>query len=401
MASSKNQDQVSVEVQDGPPAQIESEPTGINDSNEQDPFKHMLMAMNKNMGQMTGLLERIVNRQQGQDQGGKQCSKKRLRPSSTAVQAHADLSDQSESDNENFDYRPPAKKGRKDQPDEDELSLHASDDGDEQDSLDVDRNDLLGEACEEQNEIDESDVLLKEFESLYENENSVTDNVSQKLADIANKRWENKLEADKLKKIFNKHKRPANCNDAKPIKVNPSIWRKMGQDKKHIDLKISNLQQTLQKIYFINVQVANTILNAKQGQFPVDIKNSLGNMIDSLALLGHTAHGCSDLRRDLIKNTVKGQLLYLGSEEKSDQNLLFGKDLAKRLKDLNESQQLSQTLTPGKSNFRKEPYGKPQWGVKRGTNRGQYNFLGQGRKPTFKKKNSQYQHQKSWRNSNN
>ena len=96
-------------------------------------------------------------------------------------------------------------------------------------------------------------------------------------------------------------------------------------------------------------------MNAKQDKFAVDTKTSLGNMIDSLALLGHAAGGLSDLRRDLIKSTVRGQLLYIGNEEKQDDNLLFGKDLAKRMKELNESQQLSQPLPQEKIVFERNP----------------------------------------------
>ena len=243
MASSQNQTTSVVEAEQRPPAGNESQPPVQSDSNEQEPLQNMLVTMNNNMGQMTRLIQQLLCMQSGQ------ASRKRLRPSSTVVREDDDQNDQySDSDNDyecvRNDNKPPAKNGRNDQIDEDEISLHASH---EPDSLELEKSDLLGEASGH-NDKEEIDALLKDFESLYDDDNNVTENVSQKLADIANKRWEVKLETDKLKAILQKHKRPANCNEIKPIKVNPSIWRKMGQDKRHVDLKISNLQQTLQKI---------------------------------------------------------------------------------------------------------------------------------------------------------
>ena len=48
---------------------------------------------------------------------------------------------------------------------------------------------------------------------------------SQKLADIVNNRWENRLNESKLKEKMEQYSRPENCDKLMAPRVNPEIWR--------------------------------------------------------------------------------------------------------------------------------------------------------------------------------
>ena len=61
--------------------------------------------------------------------------------------------------------------------------------------------------------------------------------MTQKLADIVNKRWTSKLEDH----------HPENCDKLSVAKVNPEILCKLNHDTKTTDLRVQNLQKTLVK----------------------------------------------------------------------------------------------------------------------------------------------------------
>ena len=74
---------------------------------------------------------------------------------------------------------------------------------------------------------EENDTLLDEIEHSL-NQDEKTDNpVSEKLANIANKRWLQKLGDDQLEEKLEKYHRPENCEKLTVTQVNPEIWGKL------------------------------------------------------------------------------------------------------------------------------------------------------------------------------
>ena len=90
--------------------------------------------------------------------------------------------------------------------------------------------------------------------------------MTQELATIVNKRWGKHLSPEKLKAISEKYNRPANCKEMHPqIKVNKEVWLFLLSDKKSVDTKISNIQQTIQRVGCIVVDAANYLLMTDVG----------------------------------------------------------------------------------------------------------------------------------------
>lgn len=79
----------------------------------------------------------------------------------------------------------------------------------------------------------------------------------------------------------------------------------MKSHKKRTDLRISNIQQLLQKATTATLRAGDEILKTSTG-LPDSVKKALStHCIDTLALLGHAANELSLLRREQIKQTLK------------------------------------------------------------------------------------------------
>ena len=92
------------------------------------------------------------------------------------------------------------------------------------------------------------DNLLSEIAQDFDNAATTGPSVSQKLAEIINKRWSLKLEEAKLKSKMEKYDRQDNCEKLVVPKVNPEIWATLNHSTRGSDLKIVNLQKTLVKV---------------------------------------------------------------------------------------------------------------------------------------------------------
>ena len=88
---------------------------------------------------------------------------------------------------------------------------------------------------------DEADALLDEIaQSLTETEKTAP-KVSEKLANIVNLGWLNKLDDKSLKEKWEKYFPPINCDRLITPKANPEIWGCLDQQCRGKDLKLSAL----------------------------------------------------------------------------------------------------------------------------------------------------------------
>ena len=92
--------------------------------------------------------------------------------------------------------------------------------------------------------------ILKSLEADFTDDENVGAKINERLANIANKRWGITLPSDKLKALLAKHAKPENCAGIATARVNPEIWDQMNNFRRKADLRVSNIQQTLQKATF-------------------------------------------------------------------------------------------------------------------------------------------------------
>ena len=334
-----------------------------------------LSDINANMGTMASLLKTIVARQDAMP------PKKRRH--STREPSSAD-SESEENDNESSSKR---------RREEDELSISPSDE-DINDFL-QESNSKEVEAHSKTAETEEEVELLKFLEADFTDKEVVGAKINQRLANIASKQWGITLPNDKLKPLLAKHAKPENCTDITTVKVNPEIWDQMNNYRRKADLRVSNIQQALQKATFGILKACDKLVD----QQPSTDKETLAANIDAIVLIGHAVGKLSRLRREQIKPALKTEFHSLctqGNESGSRSDLLFGSGLAKQARDAKDTSKIGKDIGVGKTGATRfsRQYNshhdkrRPQknYGKHYRPGESKQPFLGKGqKKPTFSK----------------
>ena len=144
----------------------------------------------------------------------------------------------------------------------------------------------------------------------------------------------------KIKPILDKYKQPANCSTILAVKVNSEIWSQLQPHQRKGDLILANMQQTLRKIAFANLQTAQALLlvdTAAKVDELSKTKPLLAKCVDSVTLLGHINQGISSLRRAKIKPVLKEEYATICANDGESSSFLFGDDLPKKLRDAKET----------------------------------------------------------------
>ena len=189
--------------------------------------KQILNSLNNNdqtMGQMAGLIAKLCK-------DGRPCGRKRSKRSADP----ASDTGESESEHEHYHRRSNSKRARENTPSDDDLSLDAQHDLDDEDlKLLTEQSSATSQARETPVPEGRSSKIL--LMVLRMTTLATGGKIMQQLADIAIKRWGKKLSSDKLKNLLDKCKRPENCEDIKDIKASGML---------RILAKIANLWVTL------------------------------------------------------------------------------------------------------------------------------------------------------------
>ena len=112
-----------------------------------------------------------------------------------------------------------SKRARENTPSDDDLSLHAQDDLDDEDlKLLTEQSSATGQARE--TPVPEAKIL-QDIANGFEDDDATGGKIMQQLADIATKRQGKKLSSDKLKNLLDKYKRPEIVKTSKPQRSTP------------------------------------------------------------------------------------------------------------------------------------------------------------------------------------
>ena len=161
-----------------------------------------------------------------------------------------------------------------------------------------------------------------------ENNESLTgQKVSEKIAEIFKNKW-GKLPYDKLKEKAQQDLLPQNCQKLNIPLTNKDVWLQLNNYQRRNDLRLSNLQQNIQKAAVANLK---TIENLLHNNKCVDVKNLLKSNLDAISLLGHTCSELSSIRRVQIKPALNSEFSSLCDKEYDDSEILFGSDITKNL----------------------------------------------------------------------
>lgn len=199
---------------------------------------------------------------------------------------------------------------------------------------------------------------------------------------------------------------PENMPCLGEMPVNPEIWKTLQVQTRTTDAGLQFVHKLLTKGIIPLVNLADTLIKHVNKEEELPSPNlMLRKVTDGLGLLMTADNQLHRERKRLIQPELKDCFKELAKKENPVQENLFGPDLAKQVKDLEERQKVSHTLT------KYNPHGKPQrFQNNRQGNRRQGNifrknnggfnkgnsFLGP-RKPG----NQSYQSNQSYQNKNN
>ena len=305
----------------------------MNSDVSKEQFAKTLSTMNENMANMAAILGQIW---QHVDSGGKTAKAKKR-------QQEDEYSSESERDEHT------AKRRRSAHENEDSLSVMASDDEVRQ---------LLNDSDTPQQQDESPDLpdddLLQELEQQFSEDKSLGPAVGEKLATIAINRWTEKLSPDIIKEINEKYKQPLNCEAMRVSRINPEIWSQISQHKKKTDLRLTKMQQNVQKAVFATLQMAET-LSAKNQPSPSALtENKKGNdreallriAVNLVAMLGHMNADVMSMRQESIKPALKPEFQKIcHATVPPNSKFLFGDDLAKLVRDSKEINSIASILT--------------------------------------------------------
>ena len=322
----------------------------LENSQETLDFKQTLMDMNKNMSTMATLLQQLA--QPGpsglaQRANRNKVPRKRKLTASENMHEHAQM--------------PLARAPKESVPsNDDNVSVHASDskyedtdseadpcpedDNHSTFSLEKAKEKLfsLPQSNETSHSEAEEEKFLASLSKSFETSEKATAEIMPHLADIAGKRLGKKFALEVLKTLLERHGKPAKCTSITNVKVNPEIWGKLNASKRTQDLRLSKTHQTLQRVAFITLEMADCLLNQKDPE--LDKTSLVSNAVDSIALLGHEANDIATFRREQIKPALREEYRQLCCADIAPGKWLFSEDLPKRLQEIKETNRLAKEV---------------------------------------------------------
>ena len=200
----------------------------------------------------------------------------------------------------------------------------------------------------------DEDEFILELVKEYESDDTVGDGLkSEQLAKLVNKMFRCKLSEKNLKDRLERQERPANCEAAKPPKVNPGIWRRLRELTKKRDLQFYKIQQALIKGILPVARIADKLMVAKSADAEeCQEMKKLG--LEAMSVLTHASYEINMQRRLLLKPDIGREYSALCSSQLPFTDLLFGDDLQKHLKDIGDQNKIGAKITPAHKGTR--PY---------------------------------------------
>lgn len=195
---------------------------------------------------------------------------------------------------------------------------------------------------------DENVDIFEEFEEEYDLEEKCGPSVQKQLAAIVNKMARTKLSDELLKEKLNKVHRPKNCEKLVATKVNPEIWGKVTSTTRSRDVKFQKVQSVLLKAISGLTHVADKLYEKD--------KDATKSILNSIALITHANCDLNHRRRDMIKPDLNKSYQQICSEQLQATDMLFGDDLAQKIKDINTTNRVAGRLLDNSKHY-KSSYG--------------------------------------------
>ena len=195
-------------------------------------------------------------------------------------------------------------------------------------------------------ENDDSDILANSmfasFTKRYSTDENCDNPVDKDLAGMVNQFFREGISEEKLQELVRDNPRPQNCEGLSKIKVNQLVWNIIPPHTRSADVASQNLQQSIIK--------GATILTKLVDKLSANSDTSLVESgLDVLALLGQANKQLVQRRREALKPVIQSDFGHLCSTSVPYTNMLFGDDVSKNVKDIQDMERLKKMVK--KSSF--------------------------------------------------
>lgn len=164
--------------------------------------------------------------------------------------------------------------------------------------------------------------------------------------------------------------RPENCDGLQTVRMNRSIWDIMSSTARSMDSKLQKTETAIVKASVLLTKNLNKLAQLERviNDQGLNVTPIVEGLNDSVALLGHANYLSCMVRRDLLKPELKREFSHLCNHSIPYTNWLFGDDVSKTVKEIEESSRMGHKVHYGSHS--QQSY--PRRGAMRGRFRGNY-----------------------------
>ncbi|KAJ8049977.1 hypothetical protein HOLleu_02967 [Holothuria leucospilota] len=183
------------------------------------------------------------------------------------------------------------------------------------------------------------------FASRFATPEDVGKSAPESLANSLNYLMTSKLEDTQITDTCTQYLQPDNCPHLVVPKVNPTIWDNLNSKTRSTDLRLQRIQKPLVKglFFFLLLSPKNKELSETEQ--------------DVLALLSNSIFELNMFRKESIKPDLNQRYTHLCKQDVKSTRWLFGDDLSKTVKDMDEEQKTAGVMKHKKFAPRFNPMG--------------------------------------------
>ena len=132
-------------------------------------------------------------------------------------------------------------------------------------------------------------------------------------------------------------------------RVNPEIWEKLSPATRSSDIKLQRVQNAnVQAMIAITHAIDALVAATKSENFSkTKMASTITALVDGLALMANAAQELNQRRRDGQRPDLNAAYKGLGNNDTGMTRLLYGDDLTAKIKEINETNQVSSQLVLG------------------------------------------------------
>ena len=182
---------------------------------------------------------------------------------------------------------------------------------------------------------------LSKMATEFEATDSYGEKINEDLAKTVNSGMKATFSASASRDLMNKYLKPENCDWIRTPLLNPELWNSdcLSDDFKNNEKLLYKNQKLMTKSMIPIVQIMNKCLDKSDAEEIFDLA------CDAFKLLSYAHKDKSYIRRLLLKPAVSRPYKKLCTPTAPVTEYLFGNDLQKQIKDLNEARKMTQNIS--------------------------------------------------------